>query len=99
MEDEFWEALGWRGVEETLGCDVIDIVLKIVCWEALGGGDVEEPLGREVTDTVGEPELVAEDDVCELPGMPAPVLNFPKPPGPNLMPSQHPSVPVEQQKV
>lgn len=92
VEDGCWEALGWGGVEEILGREVNNIVLKIVCWEALGWGEVEEPLGREVTDTVGEPVVVLEGDVCELPRMPAPVWKFPKPPPPNFMPSQHPSL-------
>ena len=105
LEDGCWEALGWGEVEETLEREVTDIVLEVVCCEALGWAEIEEPLERELTDTVGEPEVVVEDDVCELPKMPAPVRNLPKPPGPNLMPSQHPWLPAllparaEQQKV
>ena len=107
LEDECWEALGWGEVEETLGRDVTDIVLEVVCCEALGWGGIEEPLEREVTDTVGEPEVVVEDDVCELPKMPAPVRKLPKAvPGPNFfMSSQHPRLPAllpawaEQQKL
>ena len=93
LEDGCWEALGRGGVEETLGRDVPDVVLKDVCWEALGCEGVEEPLGRDVTDTVGEPEVVVENNVCELSETPAPVLKFPKPKpsGPKCMPrSQHP---------
>ena len=80
LEDGSWEALGWGEVEETLGREVTDIALEVVCCEALGWAEIEEPLEREVTDTVGEPEAVVEDDVCELAKIPAPVRKLPKPP-------------------